>query len=290
MAAERHAEPLGDRLDHGLEHGVVEGRDLAGRVIHRVVMMVRRVGVGDLEARDPVAAVEAMQQAELEQAIEHPIDGRARPDAASGDLVDHLLGGQQALSFTSKELHHRAARLAQTQPCRAHPTVRFLQPAFTRCRIHGRDDTDLTEPVPGACCPLWRRPFVSRMIDHPPKEAELKYAMLIYPKPSSDDGLGEEEAKALSAEYLALRADSRCVGGAHLQPADMATTVRHGGAENLITDGPFADAKEVLGGYYVFEASNLDAALEFAQRIPAVRLGGAVEVRPLVEIPMETAH
>ena len=114
----------------------------------------------------------------------------------------------------------------------------------------------------------------------------MKYAMLIYPKPGSHEGLAEEDAKALTAEYLALRADSRCVGGAHLQPADMATTVRTG---NLITDGPFADAKEVLGGYYVLEESDLDAALEFAQRIPAVRLGGAVEVRPLVDTG-ETAH
>ncbi len=60
--------------------------------------------------------------------------------------------------------------------------------------------------------------------------------------------------------------------------------------ENLIIDGPYADTKEVLGGYFVFEASDLDEALELAQRIPAVRLGGAVEVRPLVEIPVETAH
>ncbi len=118
----------------------------------------------------------------------------------------------------------------------------------------------------------------------------MKYAMLIYPKPGSHEGLEEEEANALTAEYLALRDDSRCVGGAHLQPGDTATTVRHGGGENLITDGPFADTKEVLGGYYVLDASDLDAALEFAQWIPAVRLGGAVEVRPLVEIPMETGH
>jgi hypothetical protein len=111
--------------------------------------------------------------------------------------------------------------------------------------------------------------------------------MLIYPKQGSEEALGEEERKSVSAEYLALRDDSRCVGGAHLQPADMATTVRHGGAENLITDGPYADAKEVLAGYYVVEESNLDAALEFAQRIPAVRLGGAVEVRPLFEVPAE---
>jgi hypothetical protein len=118
----------------------------------------------------------------------------------------------------------------------------------------------------------------------------MKYAMLIYPKPGSHEGLGDEEAKALTGEYLELRDDPRCLGGAHLQPGEMATTVRYGGAEHLITDGPFADAKEVLGGYYVLDASDLDAALEFAQRIPAVRLGGAVEVRPLVEIPVETAH
>src|ERR1700735_2567010 len=118
----------------------------------------------------------------------------------------------------------------------------------------------------------------------------MKYAMLIYPKPGSHEELAEPEATALTAEYLALRDDSGCVGGAHLQPGDTATTIRRRGAENLITDGPYADAKEVLGGYYVFEAPDLDAALEFAQRIPAVRLGGAVEVRPLVEIPMETGH
>ena len=118
----------------------------------------------------------------------------------------------------------------------------------------------------------------------------MKYAMLIYPKPGSHEGLAEEDAKALTAEYVALRADSRCLGGAHLQPGDMATTVRHGGSGNLITDGPYADAKEVLGGYYVFDASNLDEVLEVAQRIPAIRLGGAVEVRPLFEIAVETAH
>ncbi|HWK28327.1 MAG TPA: YciI family protein [Solirubrobacter sp.] len=115
----------------------------------------------------------------------------------------------------------------------------------------------------------------------------MKYAMLIYPKPGSHDGLEEDAARALTAEYLSLRDDPRCLGGAHLQPGEMATTVRAG---DLITDGPFADAKEVLGGYYVLDAADLDAALEFAQRIPAIRLGGAVEVRPLVEIPLETGH
>ena len=118
----------------------------------------------------------------------------------------------------------------------------------------------------------------------------MKYALLIYPKPGSHQALGEDESRSVSAEYWALREDSRCLGGAHLQPVETATTVRYGGSENLIIDGPYADTKEVLGGYYVLDASNLDEVLEFAQRIPAVRLGGGVEVRPLVDVPVETAH
>jgi hypothetical protein len=118
----------------------------------------------------------------------------------------------------------------------------------------------------------------------------MKYALLIYPKPGSHEALGEDEATSVSAEYWAFRDDPRCVGGAHLQPVETATTVRGDGGKALITDGPYADTKEVLGGYFVFEASNLDEALEVAQRVPAVRLGGAVEVRPLVEVRVETAH
>jgi hypothetical protein len=118
----------------------------------------------------------------------------------------------------------------------------------------------------------------------------MKYALLIYPKPGSEEALGEDEYNSVSAEYLAFREDPRCLDGAHLQPIETATTVRYGGGENLIIDGPYAETKEVLGGYFVFDASDLDEALEVAQRIPAVRLGGAVEVRPLVEIPAETAH
>ena len=114
----------------------------------------------------------------------------------------------------------------------------------------------------------------------------MKYALLIYPKPGSHEALGEDEATSVSAEYWAFRDDPRCVGGAHLQPLETATTVRDGGGgRHLITDGPFADTKEVLGGYFVFEASDLDEVLEVAQRIPAVRLGGAGEGRPLVEGP-----
>jgi hypothetical protein len=118
----------------------------------------------------------------------------------------------------------------------------------------------------------------------------MKYALLIFPKAGSHESLEADQYESVNSEYWALREDSRCLGGGHLQPGETATTVRYGGAEDLITDGPFADAKEVLGGYYVIDASDLDEALEFARRIPAVRLGGAVEVRPLVAVPVEYAH
>jgi hypothetical protein len=114
----------------------------------------------------------------------------------------------------------------------------------------------------------------------------MKYALLIYPNPDAEAGFDEDERKAITAEYLAFRDDPRCLGGAHLQPSETTTTVRG----NLIVDGPYADTKEVLGGYFVFAAADLDEVLEVAKRIPAVRLGGGVEVRPLFEIPVETAY
>ncbi|BCI83146.1 dehydrogenase [Mycolicibacterium sp. TY66] len=116
----------------------------------------------------------------------------------------------------------------------------------------------------------------------------MKYATLIYTRPGSHDAeLTEDEQAALSAEYMAMRFEPQCVGGGHLQPVETATTLR---GDGLITDGPYADTKEVFAGYFVIEADNLDQALEWAKRIPAVRLGGAVEVRPLVELPGELAH
>ena len=113
----------------------------------------------------------------------------------------------------------------------------------------------------------------------------MQYALLIYERPGAYSGFTDEQRQAISAEYLAIRHDTRVIGGAQLKPVDAATTVRLVDGESLITDGPFADTKEVFGGYYVLEADNVEGALEIARRIPAVRLGGAVEVRPMVEIP-----
>ena len=111
----------------------------------------------------------------------------------------------------------------------------------------------------------------------------MKYAMLIHYKPDYYEALAEDEQNAVFAEYRSLAEDPRARGGAQLQPVETATTVRVQDGRTLTSDGPYADTKEVFGAYFVFEVDNLDEAIELAARIPAARLGGAVEVRPLVE-------
>jgi hypothetical protein len=95
--------------------------------------------------------------------------------------------------------------------------------------------------------------------------------------------LSEEEQSAVMGEYGAIFNTPGVSGGAQLQPASTATTVRVQDGRTLTTDGPFPETKEALGGYYLFEADDLDAAIELAARIPAARMGGTIEVRPLVE-------
>jgi hypothetical protein len=113
----------------------------------------------------------------------------------------------------------------------------------------------------------------------------MQYILSIYSgdAPEAYDNLSDEEKSAITGEYFAISQTPGVIGGAQLQPADTATTVRVDGDRTLTTDGPFAETKEVLGGYYLLEADDIDTAIEIAARIPAARLGGAVEVRPLVE-------
>jgi hypothetical protein len=112
----------------------------------------------------------------------------------------------------------------------------------------------------------------------------MQYALLIYSKPGNFEALDEAGRQAVIEEYYTLRKDPRIVGGAQLAPVETATTVRARGDEPLITDGPFADTKEVFGGYLLLEADDLDAALDIAAKIPAVRLDGSVEIRPIVDM------
>jgi hypothetical protein len=110
----------------------------------------------------------------------------------------------------------------------------------------------------------------------------MQYALLIYNKPGALESLSPAEQEKLSAEYWALRDEPGILGGAGLQPVTTATTIRLADGKPLVTDGPFADTKEIFGGYYVYEADNLDQAIEMASRIPTLRIGGAIEVRPLI--------
>ncbi|MBE2314682.1 hypothetical protein DVA67_001755 [Solirubrobacter sp. CPCC 204708] len=107
----------------------------------------------------------------------------------------------------------------------------------------------------------------------------MKYALLIYVDPHAHDGKSDEERAAITREYMAMYEDARVKSGAHLKDVDTATVVR----DDLTTDGPFADTKEIFGGFFLIDAEDLDAAIEIARRIPAQRFGGAIEVRPVHE-------
>ena len=118
----------------------------------------------------------------------------------------------------------------------------------------------------------------------------MKYMLLIHqgsaPTPYDQEAWGrlsEDEQQAVYADYQALNQTPGVSPGLQLQPPETATTVRVENGSTLTTDGPFVAIKEALGGYFVFEADDLDAAIEVASLVPAARMGGAVEVRPVVE-------
>ena len=118
----------------------------------------------------------------------------------------------------------------------------------------------------------------------------MKYMLLIHhgatPLPGSEEweSLSEDEQRAVYAAYKAINETPGVTpADVQMQPPETATTVRVKDGKTLTTDGPFVETKEALGGYLFFEADDLDAAIELAARIPAARMGGAIEVRPIVE-------
>jgi len=118
----------------------------------------------------------------------------------------------------------------------------------------------------------------------------MKYMLLIHqgdtPTPRDEaawKALPEAERDAIVADYREVSSTAGVSPGQELAEPANATTVRVQAGETLITDGPFAETKEAIGGYLFFEADDLDAAIALATRIPAARHGGAVEVRPIVE-------
>jgi hypothetical protein len=130
----------------------------------------------------------------------------------------------------------------------------------------------------------------SSKTQHSNKEEAMKYMLLIHqgdaPTPRSPEEWGrlsQEEQNAVYADYKAINETPGVTAGLQLEAPETATTIRVQDGRTLTTDGPFVAVKEALGGYLVFEADDLDAAIELAARIPAARMGGAVEVRPIME-------
>jgi hypothetical protein len=117
----------------------------------------------------------------------------------------------------------------------------------------------------------------------------MKYMLLIHqgttPLPGTDawDALSQDEQSSVYAAYKALNETPCFTPGLGLQSPETATTVRVQDGKTLTTDGPFAELKEAVGGYCIFEADDLDAAIDLAARVPAASMGGAVEVRPIAE-------
>jgi hypothetical protein len=126
--------------------------------------------------------------------------------------------------------------------------------------------------------------------DHPQKEEAMKYMLLIHqgdaPTPYDEEKwakLSPEEQGKVYAAYQELNQNPKVTPGLQLAPPQSATTVRVEDTQTLTTDGPFVTIKEALGGWMLLDADNLDEAIEIASRIPAARMGGAIEVRPVME-------
>lgn len=115
----------------------------------------------------------------------------------------------------------------------------------------------------------------------------MQYVVLIHqgtsptPRTPDWDTLSPEEQQQVFADYQALNRTPGVTPGLGLDQPETATTVRVQDGRTLTTDGPFAELKEAIGGYFILEADDLDAAIEIAARVPAARLGGAVEIRPV---------
>jgi hypothetical protein len=117
----------------------------------------------------------------------------------------------------------------------------------------------------------------------------MKYMLLIQqgdtPTPRDPEAwatLSEEEQQAVFRDYQAISSTPGVTNGVQMDDPATSTTVRVEDGRTLTTDGPFVELKEAIGGYLIYEADDLDAAIELAAKIPAARLGGAIEVRPVV--------
>jgi hypothetical protein len=111
----------------------------------------------------------------------------------------------------------------------------------------------------------------------------MQYMLLVYDDPN-DWNVAEDQMPAIYEEYAAVARDRTTKHSAQLTGAETAKTVRVKAGETLVTDGPFAETKEKLGGYYLVEAGSIEDAAKLAAKIPSARLGGSVEVRQVLEM------
>ncbi len=112
----------------------------------------------------------------------------------------------------------------------------------------------------------------------------MQYMLLVYDDAKAWPELSEQEFKGIYEEYAAVSRDKATKHSAQLKGTEEAKTVRVSNGDTLVTDGPFAETKETLGGYYLVDASSIDDALKLAAKIPSARLGGSIEVRPIAEM------
>jgi hypothetical protein len=148
--------------------------------------------------------------------------------------------------------------------------------------VLGASGTFAAGALAGLACAR-RAPVESRTM------APMEYALLIY-LPEAWERLSDEERASYYEEYARMRDEPGWLGGAELQSVDRARTVRVEGGETLISDGPFADTKEVFGGYFLFDAEDIESAARFAAKAPAARIGGSVEVRTIERRYAPRAH
>jgi hypothetical protein len=118
----------------------------------------------------------------------------------------------------------------------------------------------------------------------------MQYMLLIYDAEETWTSMSEDERNSVMGEYYAyteeLKKSGKYVAGDALQPTGTAKSIRVRNGETTTTDGPFAETKEILGGYYLVDVDSEEEALEWAAKIPSARFG-TIEVRPIVVFPVE---
>ena len=113
----------------------------------------------------------------------------------------------------------------------------------------------------------------------------MEFLALVHGDPDTWESLSDDKRSAAYEGYVAVSRDAEAAGAlvdaSELESTAAATSVRVRNGEALVTDGPYAEVKEALGGYYLFDCATLDEAIEWAAKIPAAWTGGAIEVRPV---------